>query len=263
MSTSYPFYQINAFTTQAFKGNPAAVCILDEWPGNHTLQNIAADNNLSETAFLKPVDEDYEIRWFTPSTEVALCGHATLASAFIVFEYLHPEWDEIIFHTRFSGDLFLNRDGEQLTMEFPKVPIEERVNTHGLDQLNVPVKAVYEGDKLILVLESEQAVGNFKPDQQLISEMHEFGVAVTALSDDPQIDFVSRFFAPNAGIKEDPVTGSLHCALAELWERSLQKDDMKARQISQRGGEIDIAMKGERVLLKGGSRKVIEGHYHL
>ncbi len=263
MPVSYAFYQVNAFTTEAFKGNPAAVCLLDEWPGNHTLQNIAADNNLSETAFLKPVDEDYEIRWFTPSTEVALCGHGTLASAFVVFEYVHPEWDEVIFHTRFSGDLFLARNGEQLIMELPKVPIEERVNTHGLDQFNVPVKKVYEGDKLILVLESEEAVRDFQPYQGLISEMHEFGVAITALSDDPEIDFVSRFFAPNAGINEDPVTGSLHCALAELWEHSLQKDEMKARQVSYRGGDIDIVMKGERVVLKGYSRKVIDGHFYL
>lgn len=261
MSNGYPFYQINAFTAESFKGNPAAVCILDDWPGNNTLQNIAADNNLSETAFLKPVDEDYEIRWFTPTTEVALCGHATLASAFVAFEYLHPEWDEIILHTRYSGDLFLTRQKDTYTLDFPKVPIEPKVNNHGLDQLNTPVQAVYEGDKLILVLENEEAVKQFDPNPELISKMHEFGVGVTALSEDPEIDYVARFFAPNAGIQEDPVTGSLHCALAELWENTLQKDVMRARQISDRGGDLAISIKGDRVLLKGKAKKVIEGQF--
>ncbi len=261
MTDSYPFYQVNAFTSEAFRGNPAAVCLLNEWPKNNTLQNIAADNNLSETAFLKPVDEDYEIRWFTPTTEVALCGHATLASAFVVFEYLHPQWDEVIFHTRYSGDLFLTREQEKMVMDFPKVPVTEKVNTHGLDQLKTTVKAVYEGDKLILQLENEEAVKHFYPDSELLGNMHEFGVALTALSDDPNTDFVSRFFAPNAGIKEDPVTGSLHCSLAELWENQLRKQTMKAKQISNRGGELEVSVKGERVLLKGQARKVIEGHF--
>lgn len=258
---SYPFYQINAFTSEPFKGNPAAVCVIDDWPGNETLQNIAADNNLSETAFLKPVDEDYEIRWFTPTTEVALCGHGTLASGFLVFKDLHPQWNDVVFHTRYSGDLFLSKEGNGILMDFPVIPVEEKVNTHGLGQLNIPVEAVYKADKLILVLKNEQAVRDFKPDWELIKQMDEFGVAVTANADDAETDMVSRFFAPQAGVPEDPVTGSLHCALADLWGSRLEKNELKARQISHRGGELDLNIKGDRVIIKGQARKVIEGRF--
>ena len=261
MAITYPFYQVNAFTSEPFKGNPAAVCLIDEWPGNEILQNIAADNNLSETAFLKQVDEDYEIRWFTPTMEVELCGHATLASAFVVFEYLHPHWDEVIFHTRYAGDLFLRNDGELLSMELPKVPVEQKSSVEGIEKLNAPVKEIYEGDKLILVLDNEASVAHFTPDMEVIKKMHDFGVAITAPANDNNLDFVSRFFVPHAGIMEDPVTGSLHCALGDLWEQKLGKSQFKARQLSKRGGELEVEMKGERVLIKGEARKVIEGEF--
>lgn len=259
----YDFYQVDAFTNEPFKGNPAAICLLEEWPSEFILQAIAADHNLSETAFLKPVDEDYEIRWFTPRTEVALCGHATLASAHVVFHYLHPQWNEVVFHTRFSGDLFLGISEGQVVMDLPKVPIEQKMNSHGLGQFPANVQAVYESDKLILALPDEEAIVNFKPDQQQLANMHEFGVAITALSNTPGIDFVSRFFAPNAGIPEDPVTGSLHCALAELWEKSLGKKTMTARQLSPRAGDLTVSVQGERVAIKGNARTVIQGEYYL
>lgn len=263
MKERYAFYQVDAFTNEPFKGNPAAICVVPEWPSDHTLQAIAADNNLSETAFLKPVDEDYEIRWFTPKTEVALCGHATLASAHVVFNYLHPQWNEVIFHTRYSGDLFLSHNDGQLAMDLPKLPVEKKVNNHRLSQLSTKVEAVYESDKLILRLQDEEAVANFREDPALLGQMHEFGVGITAPSDNPEVDFVSRFFAPNAGIHEDPVTGSLHSALAELWEKELNKDTMVARQLSSRKGDLTLTVKGERVIVSGYARTVIEGQYYL
>lgn len=261
MEERYNFYQVNAFTKESFKGNPAAVCIVNEWPGDKVLQAIAADNNLSETAFLKPVDEDYEIRWFTPVTEVALCGHATLAAAHVVFEFLHPQWNEVIFHTRYSGDLFLYPDNGQIAMDLPAIPVEKKINNHGLSKLKAPIKEVYESDKLILKLSDEKAVQDFQPNPDLIAGLHEFGVAVTAQSDQEGVDFVSRFFAPNAGIDEDPVTGSLHCALGDLWEKELQKDTMEAQQLSHRGGDITVTMRGERILIKGHAKTVITGDY--
>lgn len=261
MAQKYGFYQVDAFTSKPFSGNPAAICVLSEWPGDPVLQGIASDNNLSETAFLKPVDEDYEIRWFTPTTEVALCGHGTLASAHVVFEYLHPQWNEVVFHTRYSGDLFLASKDGQIAMDLPKVPLERKVNTHGLSQLNTNVEGVYESDKLILRLEDEEAVARFEPDDGLLGRMHEFGVGITAPSSTAGYDFVSRFFAPNAGIPEDPVTGSLHCSLAELWEQELGKATMKAKQLSPRQGELTVSVEGERVVIKGQARTVIQGEY--
>lgn len=263
MNERYDFYQVNAFAKEAFCGNPAAICVMSEWPADRIMQGMAADNNLSETAFLKPDGQDYEIRWFTPATEVALCGHATLASAHVVFQYLQPQRPELVFHTRYSGDLFLYPEENQVTMDLPRIPVERKVNTHGLDKLPVPVTAVYEGDKLILVLEDEQAVKNFNANADLLATLHEFGVGLTAPADDPEVDFVSRFFAPNAGVPEDPVTGSLYCSLGSLWEHKLDQSTLTGRQLSARGGGVTVTMRPERALITGSARTVIQGEYYL
>ena len=264
MSERCDFYKVNAFTEKPFEGNPAALCVMSEWPSDETLQAIAADNYLSETAFMKPSsnkEESYEIRWFTPATEVALCGHATLASAHVVFQYLHPQWSAVTFHTQYSGDLRLHASNGRVAMDLPRIPAERKVNTHGLDQLETPVEAVYESDKLILRLPDEQAVRDFKPDHTLLADMHEFGVGITAPGSDQETDFVSRFFAPNAGIGEDPVTGSLHCSLCDIWQQALNKETMQARQLSPRGGNLSVSAEEDRVLVKGSARTVVKGDY--
>ena len=211
-----PFYQLDAFTNRPFGGNSAAVCLLDSWLPDETLQAIASENNLSETAYLVPEGDGWEIRWFTPAAEVDLCGHATLASAGVVFRHLTPEADRVAFRSRHSGDLPVTRDGDLLSLDFPSRPPQEVPVT---DELAAalgarPVAAVASRD-LIAVYEDAETVRSLAPDQDGIRVLSDFAVAVTApgTGEDADVAFVSRFFAPDQGIPEDPVTGSLHSSL--------------------------------------------------
>lgn len=242
-------YQVDAFATRVFEGNPAAVCPLASWLSDELLQAIAQENNVSETAFFVPTEKGFGLRWFTPVKEVDLCGHATLASAHIIFEALDYPGQAITFETR-RGELVVEKKGERLEMNFPASPpasceLSEPL-AKGLGQRPIEVLAA---DDYLAVFESEAAIRAITPDLALLCELELRGVIITAPGTD--VDFVSRFFAPKLGIPEDPVTGSAHCALAPFWAEKLGKNILTARQISARGGNIICEMKADRVLLSG------------
>ena len=242
-------YQIDAFATRAFEGNPAAVCPLESWLDDGILQAIAEENNLSETAFFVPSKKGFQLRWFTPDKEVDLCGHATLASAHVIFEILGYTNQAITFETR-SGDLFVERNGKLLKMDFPARPpapcMLSEIMVKGLGQRPVEVLAA---DDYMAVFDSEATIRAITPDQSLLSQLDLRGVIVTARGTD--VDFVSRFFAPKYGIPEDPVTGSTHCTLAPYWANKLGKNILSARQVSRRGGNIACEVNSGRVMLSG------------
>jgi len=242
-------YQVDAFATRLYEGNPAAVCPLERWLDDSLLQAIAEENNLAETAFLVPSKKGFQLRWFTPVAEVELCGHATLASSHVLFEHLGYAAPTITFET-LSGDLVVSRQGALLEMDFPALPPvpcpvpDALVAALGLR----PVELCQNGDYLA-VLESEEAVRALAPDFEKLSSLELRGVIVTAPA--TEVDFVSRYFAPRIGIPEDPVTGSAHCVLAPYWAKRLGKDILKARQVSRRGGRVDCRVQGDRVVLTG------------
>jgi PhzF family phenazine biosynthesis protein len=246
-----PLYQIDAFAPAVFGGNPAAVCPLDRWLPERTMQAIAAENNLAETAFFVPRDggPDYDLRWFTPAAEVDLCGHATLASAHVVFTTLAPARDHVTFHTQ-SGPLTVRRDGERLAMDFPS-RMPERLDAHPAlaEALGATPLEVWASRDLMAVFPDERAVKAVAPSFERIVAIGVFGVIVTAPGDD--VDFVSRFFAPRMGVPEDPVTGSAHCTLIPYWSRRLGKKSLRARQISPRGGDVACEDRGDRVVIAG------------
>jgi PhzF family phenazine biosynthesis protein len=253
-------YHLNAFTTKPFAGNPAAVCPLAEWLDDGLLQAVAAENNLSETAFFVPRGEQYELRWFTPRSEVKLCGHATLASAFVILQILETKRDSVRFETRASGALTVTRDGDLLAMDFPALAPWACTNppaalSEGLGK--VPFEVVQIEDNYFAVFEKEEEVKSLRPDFRLLEELHPAGVAVTAPGKD--CDFVSRYFAPSYGIREDPVTGSTHCSLAPYWAKRLRKTKLHARQISERGGELWCEVRSERVILRGNAVLTLQG----
>lgn len=242
-------YQVDAFATRVFEGNPAAVCPLERWLDERLLQAIAEENNLSETAFFVPTERGYGLRWFTPVAEVDLCGHATLAAAHVIFEILAYPQSTVTFETR-SGDLSVERKGELLEMDFPAIPpspcAAPRALIQGLGEHPVEVLMA---DDYLAVFGSESSVRALSPDYSALRELDLRGVIVTARGHD--VDFVSRFFAPKFGIPEDPVTGSAHCQLVPYWSAILGKDALHARQISRRGGHIHCEMRGSRVGLAG------------
>ena len=245
-----PIYQVDAFTGELFAGNPAAVCVLESWLDDALLQSIAAENNLSETAFLVRGGDRFELRWHTPVVEVALCGHATLASGFVVLSELEPGWDAVTFGTRQAGDLLVARDAERLRMSLPAAPPRAVERPAGLvDALGLEPVAVLESRKLMVVLESEAQVAALSPDLVWVARATEDGLIATAPGD--RVDFVSRYFAPGAGIDEDPVTGSAHCVLAPYWAERLGRSRLEARQISTRGGDLGCEVHGDRVHLIG------------
>jgi len=216
-----PLYQIDAFTNQVFKGNPAAVCPLEKWLEDEILQDIAAENNLSETAYFVERGSQYELRWFTPKTEVDLCGHATLASAFVIFQHVNPSLPAVDFSTR-SGLLRVERDGTRLAMDFPSRPASNCTTPQDLlDALKVPPREVLLARDYLVVYETEDIVRSIQPDMGLLEKVDCLGTIVTAPGS--QADFVSRFCAPRAGIPEDPVTGSAHCTLVPYWSRRLAR----------------------------------------
>lgn len=254
-----PIYQVDAFTSEVFSGNPAAVCMLDTWLDDKRLQSIAAENNLSETAFLVPSGKDFEIRWFTPTTEVALCGHATLASAFVL--YVCRKWsaDSIRFQTRKSGQLTVTRRKDFFEMDFPARPVSSQPPPAALNKvLQVTPKATFSSaEDLLVVLDSERAVREFRPDFAALERLDCRGIIITAQGD--RSDFVSRFFAPRVGVPEDPVTGSAHCVLIPYWASVLGKTDLHAFQVSKRGGELYCTHAGERVRIAGRAALYMEG----
>ncbi len=249
-------YQIDAFATRAFEGNPAAVCPLEAWLEDGLLQAIAEENNLSETAFFVPSAKGYRLRWFTPVKEVDLCGHATLATAHVIFEVLGYSKPVITFETR-SGDLFVARKGKHLEMDFPSSPPTPcdppEALSKGLGRRPVEVWAA---EDYLAVFDSEAAVRAIAPDQALLGQLDLRGVIITAPGTD--VDFVSRFFAPKFGIAEDPVTGSAHCQLAPYWADRLGKNVLSARQVSKRGGDMGCEVRSDRVLISGRAVTVME-----
>jgi len=256
-----PIYVVDAFAEARFAGNPAAVCPLETWLPDAVMQTIAAENNLSETAFFVKGDAGYDLRWFTPAKEVDLCGHATLASAFVIATYLDPEARRMVFGTR-SGELVVTRDGERLTMDFPALapqPVDRAAAV--TEALGFTSQAVLAADKLMAVLASEAEVLAAEPKLDLVAGWPEDGLIVTAPGE--ACDFVSRYFAPHAGIPEDPVTGSAHCVLAPYWAERLGKTELSARQVSSRGGALDLALSGERVKISGRVVPYLEGIIHV
>jgi PhzF family phenazine biosynthesis protein len=242
-------YQVDTFATRAFEGNPAAVCLLESWLDDNVLQAIAEENNLSETAFFAPLDGGYKLRWFTPVTEVDLCGHATLAAAHIIFNTLGYSKPVINFKTR-SGELSVTKKGKWLEMNFPACPpvpceISETL-VKGLGQCPVEVLAA---DDYLAIFDSEAVIRAIKPNQALLSQLDLRGVVVSAPGTD--VDFVSRFFAPKLGVPEDPVCGSAHCELAPYWANKLGKDSLRAKQVSRRGGNLICEVRGDRVFISG------------
>lgn len=254
-----PLFQVDAFTTRLFAGNPAAVILLDEYPADELLREIAAENNLAETAFLVRSDGDYRLRWFTPTTEVPLCGHATLASAAVVMERLDRSRESVVFHSA-SGPLTVNRVGRSYVMNFP-VRMSERIDTPpgfgealGVD----PVEVFANEFNYLAVLESEEVVRGLEPDFAAIARQERSGVIVTA-EGTGGYDFVSRYFAPAKGIPEDPVTGAAHTMLAPYWSGRLGKNSFRAFQASRRGGEVVCRLVGDRTELEGCCVFYLEG----
>jgi PhzF family phenazine biosynthesis protein len=252
-------FQVDAFTARPFAGNPAAVMLLDTYPGDGVLQALAAENNLAETAFLVPSAEDYEIRWFTPTVEVPLCGHATLASAAVVLERLQPGRETVLFHSA-SGPLPVRRATPGYIMDFPARACVAAEPPDGLAAaLGVPLaETMWDGFNLLVRLASPDDVRALAPDLAAIALMQCDGVIVTAAGDGAH-DCVSRYFAPAKGIPEDPVTGGAHCALAPFWAARLAKTEILAFQASSRGGEVKCRLRGDRVELEGTCVFYMEG----
>ncbi len=250
-------YQIDAFTDRPFAGNPAAVCPLDDWLDDATLQAIAAENNLSETAFIVPGDAGYRLRWFTPAVEVPLCGHATLASGYVVLNHLRPETDAVVFET-LSGPLHVRRDGDRLAMDLPALPPEPVEPPPGLVESvgGAPVETL-KANYHMLVYANEEEIEVLTPDIAGLGRLD--GVNVMATAPGREVDFVSRFFAPASGIDEDPVTGSAHCMAAPYWAMKLDKSVLTARQISKRGGDLVCEPIDGRVRLTGACAFYMEG----
>ncbi len=249
-------YQVDAFTDRVFAGNPAAICPLQSWLPDEVMQSIATENNLSETAFFIPLDDAYQLRWFTPATEVDLCGHATLASAYVLFTLLDYPGDRICFQTR-SGELFVERHDGELVMDFPgKKPVRCEIPGLLVEALGVDPLELYINEDYLVLLGSESEVKAVTPDFKIMSGIDTRGVIVTAPGD--TVDFVSRFFAPGYGIDEDPVTGSAHCVLTPFWAGRLGKEVLTARQISKRGGDLKCRMMGSRVSIAGNAVHYME-----
>jgi len=260
---------IDAFTDKLFSGNPAGVCLLDKWRPDDVLQSVAAENNLSETAFLVKQDGYYELRWFTPILEVDLCGHATLASAFSLFHHEEKAAGEIRFKTM-RGMLAVTREDDLFYLNFPSRPVEPcSMYPIFADALGIAPTAAYLADDFLLLLDSEEELRSMKPDFVTLKQIKpiagltsdNFGVIVTAKGND--CDFVSRFFAPNVGVDEDPVTGRAHCSLIPFWSKRLDKMEMIAQQLSKRGGTLLCRDLGERVKIGGKAVKYLSGEIHI
>jgi PhzF family phenazine biosynthesis protein len=251
------FFQIDAFTSELFRGNPAAVVLLEKPLDARICQAIATENNLSETAFVHAGEGFYHLRWFTPKTEVDLCGHATLATAFVLFREKELATEEITFETA-SGTLRVRRSGEKLYMNFPtRPPSPVRMSEELVTALGKQPLEAFQARDLLVLFGSEKEVASLQPDFRLLGQLDAFAVCVTAQGD--QCDFVSRFFAPKTGIPEDPVTGSAHCTLTPFWAQRLSKNELLARQVSKRGGELLCRLEGDRVTIGGCAVEYLRG----
>ena len=254
-------YQIDAFTNKVFKGNPAAVCPLDRWYSDTDLQAIAEENNLSETAFYVPAEAGYHLRWFTPKAEVDLCGHATLAAAYVIFNFSDYADNTVKFESR-SGELTVTKSDDLLVMDFPSQPAKPCATplllVEGLGKAPIEVLS---SEDYMAVFGAEDDVIALKPNFDALNKLDLRGVMVTAKG--KEVDFVSRFFAPRHGINEDPVTGSAHCALTPYWADRLNKTKLSAKQVSKRSGYIGCELKGNRVFLSGKAVKYMEGKIKL
>jgi len=263
------YYAVDAFTDKVFRGNPAGVCLLDRWLADVELQHIAAENNLSETAFLVDGGGYYELRWFSPSIEVALCGHATLASAHILFSEQLVSGNNIMFKTK-SGEMRAERRGEGLYLDFPAFDAAPTTVYPALEKsLSYTVTDVFKGMDFLVLLDDEEKVRSASPDFHFLKKLKseagldtdDFGIIITARG--KKCDFVSRFFAPNMGVDEDPVTGRAHCMLTPYWAKVLGKKRMTARQLSRRGGELCCEYRGERVSIGGKAVTYMAGEISL
>ena len=243
--------QVDAFTDRPFAGNPAAVCLLDAPADETWMQNVAAEMNLSETAFVRRLDDGFELRWFTPAIEVDLCGHATLASAYVIDKHLEPGRAHVRFHSR-SGPLEVTCDNDLYTLDFPShppEPVAPDVAQAVAEALGTRPLEVHQAKMFLALLVDQQAVLAVEPDLQRVVDLPGDGMIVTARGE--ECDFVSRYFAPHAGIPEDPVTGSAHCRLTPFWSRRLDKPRLSARQVSARGGDLEVEDRGDRVGISG------------
>jgi len=250
-------YQIDAFANKPFEGNPAAICPLESWLPDELMQSIATENNLSETAFFVPNDSGYQIRWFTPVHEVNLCGHATLAAAYVIFTILDHKENKISFASK-SGILTVTRDEECLEMDFPTQPPKQcSIPEQIIKAFGIPPIECLKSEDYLVVFENEECILNAKPNMSLLSELDLRGVAITARGNN--YDFVTRFFAPKYGINEDPVTGSAFTQLIPYWSKKLGKNNLTAKQMSKRGGEVGCVYAGERVLISGKATKYMAG----
>jgi PhzF family phenazine biosynthesis protein len=255
-------YQVDAFAKELFQGNPAAVIPLEQWLPDELLQRIAMENNLADTAFFVPEGQGYLIRWFTPATEIALCGHATLASAHVLFEYLGYDRDTITFHTRTSGDLQVSKAGAgALTLDLPATaaqPVDPTPASDVFEGLQIPARDLYKGPfDFMVILDDQEAVAALKPDFKKLAALPARGVVVTAPG--AGSDFVSRCFFPRSGVDEDPVTGSAHAMLVPYWAARLGKQRLSAIQLSARRGYLDCEWKEDRVLVTGHARTFLKG----
>ncbi|GAB3537276.1 PhzF family phenazine biosynthesis protein [Pontibacter brevis] len=252
-------YQVDAFTDKVFHGNPAAVCVLHEWLEDKTMQQIAAENNLAETAFVVPQGSDYALRWFTPTVEVDLCGHATLAAAYVLFHFYDHPSGTINFHSRRSGLLTVDREGEELTLDFPADVYQQVEAPQALASAlgNAPAEAYKGKTDYLLLYQTQKEIENLKPDLRELASVEARGVIVTAPGDD--VDFVSRFFAPQVGVDEDPVTGSAHTTLSPFWSQKLNKKVLRARQLSARQGDLKCEFMGNRVRITGKAVAYLSG----
>ncbi|HMS21284.1 PhzF family phenazine biosynthesis protein [uncultured Sphingorhabdus sp.] len=247
----YPIYVIDAFTSERFAGNPAAVVLFDQYPEDVVLQAIAAENNLAETAFpVRRSDGDWDLRWFTPTVEVPLCGHATLASTFVLFTHVIPEARKIVFHTRQSGQLSVHRQGDKISMDFPAKSFD-RVEEDLSSLFGTETPEIYKNAAFtMVVLPDAEAVSSFVPDRSRILELDRDGLIITAPGGS-QFDCVSRFFTPAHGIDEDPVTGGAHTMIAPYWADRLGRPNLRAYQASARGGSMECRVADGRVEMRG------------
>ncbi len=269
LSQSLALWQVDAFTNKPFGGNPAAVCVLPESADADWMQAVAAEMNLSETAFLYPLIDDpgtYHLRWFSPTVEVNLCGHATLATAHVLWSEGQLALDQTARFQSRGGSLTATQQGDWITLNFPAETVTATLADPVLIDCLGGVEPVFVGQNLgapnpnyLVELASEEQVRSLQPDFALMKTLPEMGVIVTSRADDPTVDFVSRYFVPSAGVDEDPVTGSAHCALTPYWQGKLGKTDLLAHQISARGGVLKVSGEGDRVFISGQAVTVLKG----
>ena len=254
-------YQIDAFTSDVFRGNPAAVVPLESWLDDNTLQAIANENNLSETSYIVPRKTGYEIRWFTPLSEIELCGHATLASAYVVLSYLKTNKESVMFESRFSGSINVTKIGELYSMNFPRLSFEQCSPSKNLEAgLQTAPNKIYKGVDYLAIFEKYEQVVAIKPNYAALELLDGRGIIVSSPGPDgSSIDFVSRYFCPKYGVPEDPVCGSAHCMLTPYWANRLSKLQLTAHQVSPRGGKLQCTLIGDRVELKGEAVEYLKG----